>query len=156
MKVEHRKVKLENGRAKTLSDQVGVGGARWRLSFTTHVNIKVIIILITLFVSFEWSGKVLERQGLRGWRAEFKEWGSGAGTRTVSKKADAEKSWRKVKSLRCKTGTWGTRLERKGEMIGNNNLWIAAHAKAAGLVLVTNDEREFRRVRGLKVQNWAA
>jgi tRNA(fMet)-specific endonuclease VapC len=45
-------------------------------------------------------------------------------------------------------------LERKGQMIGNNDLWIAAHAKAAGLTLVTNNEREFRRVRGLKVQNW--
>ena len=45
-------------------------------------------------------------------------------------------------------------LERKGEMIGNNDLWIAAHAKAAGLTLVTNNEREFRRVRGLRVQNW--
>jgi tRNA(fMet)-specific endonuclease VapC len=45
-------------------------------------------------------------------------------------------------------------LERQGEMIGNNDLWIAAHAKAAGLTLVTNNEREFRRVRGLRVQNW--
>jgi tRNA(fMet)-specific endonuclease VapC len=47
-------------------------------------------------------------------------------------------------------------LEAKGEMIGNNDLWIAAHALAADLVLVTNDEKEFRRVRGLKMQNWAA
>ena len=46
-------------------------------------------------------------------------------------------------------------LEAKGEMIGNNDLWIAAHALAAGLTLFTNNEREFRRVRGLKVQNWA-
>ena len=46
-------------------------------------------------------------------------------------------------------------LESNGEMIGNNDLWIAAHALAAGLTLVTNNEREFRRVRGLKVQNWA-
>lgn len=46
-------------------------------------------------------------------------------------------------------------LESKGEMIGNNDLWIAAHAVAAGLTLVTNNEREFRRVRGLKVRNWA-
>ncbi len=46
-------------------------------------------------------------------------------------------------------------LESKGEMIGNNNLWIAAHALAMGLTLVTNNESEFRRVRGLKVQNWA-
>ena len=47
-------------------------------------------------------------------------------------------------------------LEKKGEMIGNNDLWIAAHAKAAGLTLVTNNEREFRRIQGLKVQNWVA
>jgi tRNA(fMet)-specific endonuclease VapC len=47
-------------------------------------------------------------------------------------------------------------LESKGEMIGNNDLWIAAHAVAAGLTLVTNNEKEFRRVRGLKMQNWAA
>lgn len=46
-------------------------------------------------------------------------------------------------------------LESKGEMIGNNDLWIAAHALAAGLTLVTNNEKEFRRVRGLKLQNWA-
>ena len=52
-------------------------------------------------------------------------------------------------------GIMRAELERKGEMIGNNDLWIAAHAKAAGLTLVTNNEREFRRVRGLKVQNWA-
>jgi predicted nucleic acid-binding protein len=47
-------------------------------------------------------------------------------------------------------------LESKGETIGGNDLWIAAHAKAAGLVLITNNEPEFKRVRGLKVQNWAA
>jgi len=45
-------------------------------------------------------------------------------------------------------------LEAKGETIGNNDLWIAAHAKAAGLTLVTNNEREFRRIQGLKIQNW--
>jgi tRNA(fMet)-specific endonuclease VapC len=45
-------------------------------------------------------------------------------------------------------------LEAKGEMIGNNDLWIAAHAKAAGLTLVTTNEREFQRVQGLKIQNW--
>jgi tRNA(fMet)-specific endonuclease VapC len=47
-------------------------------------------------------------------------------------------------------------LEAKGETIGNNDLWIAAHAKAMGLTLVTNNEREFRRVEGLKTQNWVA
>ena len=45
-------------------------------------------------------------------------------------------------------------LERKGQMIGNNDLWIAAHTMAAGLTLVTNNEREFRRVHGLKIDNW--
>jgi len=45
-------------------------------------------------------------------------------------------------------------LELAGETIGNNDLWIAAHAKAAGLTLVTNNEREFRRIPGLKIQNW--
>ena len=46
-------------------------------------------------------------------------------------------------------------LESKGKIIGGNDLWIAAHAKASGLVLVTNDKREFQRVPGLKLENWA-
>lgn len=46
-------------------------------------------------------------------------------------------------------------LETKGETIGGNDLWIAAHAKVEGLVLVTNNEREFKRVPGLRIQNWA-
>ncbi|MGD0271276.1 MAG: type II toxin-antitoxin system VapC family toxin [Candidatus Sulfotelmatobacter sp.] len=54
-----------------------------------------------------------------------------------------------------KYGAIRAELESKGEMIGNNDLWIAAHALAAKLTLVTNNEKEFRRVRGLKVQNWA-
>ena len=45
-------------------------------------------------------------------------------------------------------------LESKGKLIGNNDLWIAAHAKAADLTIVTNNEREFKRISGLKVQNW--
>jgi tRNA(fMet)-specific endonuclease VapC len=51
-------------------------------------------------------------------------------------------------------GTIRAELELNGEMIGNNDLWIAAHALAAGLILVTNNKKEFRRVRRLKVQNW--
>jgi tRNA(fMet)-specific endonuclease VapC len=47
-------------------------------------------------------------------------------------------------------------LERSGTPIGANDLWIAAHARAAGLTLVSNNEREFRRVPGLAVENWAA
>jgi tRNA(fMet)-specific endonuclease VapC len=45
-------------------------------------------------------------------------------------------------------------LEAKGKVIGNNNLWIAAHAIAAGLTLVMNNKKEFRRVRWLRIQNW--
>lgn len=45
-------------------------------------------------------------------------------------------------------------LEAEGTPIGANDLWIAAHARAAGLVLVTNNEREFRRVPGLEIENW--
>ena len=37
-------------------------------------------------------------------------------------------------------GTIRAELERKGEMIGNNDLWIAAHAKAAGLVSAELDD----------------
>ena len=47
-------------------------------------------------------------------------------------------------------------LELKGEIIGANDLWIAAHAKAADMILVTNNEREFERVAGLKIQNWTS
>jgi tRNA(fMet)-specific endonuclease VapC len=47
-------------------------------------------------------------------------------------------------------------LERQGRIIGGNDLWIAAHqAYAAGLTLVTNNEGEFRRVPGLRIENWA-
>ncbi|ATE61847.1 type II toxin-antitoxin system tRNA(fMet)-specific endonuclease VapC [Thauera sinica] len=47
-------------------------------------------------------------------------------------------------------------LQKGGQPIGNNDLWLAAHARAEGWTLVTNDEREFRRVEGLQVENWAA
>ncbi len=46
-------------------------------------------------------------------------------------------------------------LERSGTPIGINDLHIAAHARASGLTLVTNNEREFDRVPGLRLQNWA-
>ena len=45
-------------------------------------------------------------------------------------------------------------LEHKGQIVGNNDLWIAAHARAADLILVTNSEREFRRIHGLRIENW--
>ena len=46
------------------------------------------------------------------------------------------------------------RLERTGRPIGLNDLLIAAHAKALGVTLVTNNTREFHRVPGLTVEDW--
>jgi tRNA(fMet)-specific endonuclease VapC len=45
-------------------------------------------------------------------------------------------------------------LQRRGCPIGGNDLWIAAHARAAGWILVTNNGREFERVDGLQAENW--
>ena len=45
-------------------------------------------------------------------------------------------------------------LQKQGTPIGNNDLWIAAHARAEGLILVTNNVREFERVSDLKLENW--
>jgi hypothetical protein len=45
-------------------------------------------------------------------------------------------------------------LEWAGTPIGPNDLWIAAHALAEERVLVTGNEREFRRVAGLEVEDW--
>lgn len=47
-------------------------------------------------------------------------------------------------------------LERAGTPIGANDLLIAAHALALGRTLVTANEGEFRRVPGLRVENWLA
>jgi tRNA(fMet)-specific endonuclease VapC len=47
-----------------------------------------------------------------------------------------------------------TYLQRKGTPIGSNDLWIAAHALAENLTLVTNNEREFKRIPKLKIENW--
>ena len=46
-------------------------------------------------------------------------------------------------------------LGRLGTPIGANDLWIASHALAAGLILVSNNLREFDRVTGLTTENWA-
>jgi tRNA(fMet)-specific endonuclease VapC len=45
-------------------------------------------------------------------------------------------------------------LERLGTPIGPNDTWIAAHALAEDLTLITGNHREFRRVPGLRVENW--
>ena len=45
-------------------------------------------------------------------------------------------------------------LERKGTTIGVNDLHIAGHARSEGLTLVTNNLNEFKRVDGLRSENW--
>ncbi len=45
-------------------------------------------------------------------------------------------------------------LERKGTPIGVNDLHISGHARSEGLIIVTNNSREFERVQGLRVENW--
>lgn len=45
-------------------------------------------------------------------------------------------------------------LTSKGTPIGNNDLWIAAHARTLGATLVSNNTKEFVRVDGLKLENW--
>ena len=45
-------------------------------------------------------------------------------------------------------------LEKQGKTIGNNDLWIAAHALSEELILVTNNIKEFAKVPDLKVENW--
>ena len=52
-------------------------------------------------------------------------------------------------------GRLRTELERKGRPIGGYDLLIAAHALSLGLTLVTNNVREFARVEGLRIDNWA-
>lgn len=46
-------------------------------------------------------------------------------------------------------------LKSRGAMIGGNDLFIAAHARSLGLMLITNNIREFSRVRDLALENWA-
>jgi tRNA(fMet)-specific endonuclease VapC len=47
-----------------------------------------------------------------------------------------------------------SKLEKQGKPIGNNDLWIASHALAMKLTLVTNNVKEFSRVSKLKLENW--
>lgn len=51
-------------------------------------------------------------------------------------------------------GAVRAQLERAGTPIGNNDLWIAAHALDLGVTLISNNIREFERVPKLKLDNW--
>jgi tRNA(fMet)-specific endonuclease VapC len=47
-------------------------------------------------------------------------------------------------------------LGAKGTLIGGNDIMIAGHALASDCVLITNNKREFSRVKGLRFEDWAA
>jgi tRNA(fMet)-specific endonuclease VapC len=47
-----------------------------------------------------------------------------------------------------------SKLEKKGQIIGENDIHIAAHAISQGLTLVTNNLKEFKRVPNLALENW--
>jgi tRNA(fMet)-specific endonuclease VapC len=53
-------------------------------------------------------------------------------------------------------GSIRTSLEIMGQPIGVNDLHIAAHARSEGLVLVTNNVKEFAKVPALQIENWVA
>lgn len=52
-------------------------------------------------------------------------------------------------------GDLRTDLERRGQPIGTLDTMIAAHALSSNTILVTNNTREFERVPGLRLENWA-
>jgi len=60
--------------------------------------------------------------------------------------ADADRHYAEIRAA----------LEKKGTPIGANDMLIAAHARALGTMCVTANVTEFRRVPGLKVENWLA
>ncbi len=47
-----------------------------------------------------------------------------------------------------------THLETKGTLVGPMNTLLAAHALALDVTFVTNNKREFKRIKSLKVENW--
>jgi tRNA(fMet)-specific endonuclease VapC len=51
-------------------------------------------------------------------------------------------------------GALRARLEQAGQVIGGNDMLIAAQAIAFGLTVVTNNEREFSRIKELRCENW--
>jgi tRNA(fMet)-specific endonuclease VapC len=45
-------------------------------------------------------------------------------------------------------------LEKEGMCIGGNDIMIAAQAKRRGLIVITNNTKEYKRVVGLKIEDW--
>ena len=85
----------------------------------------------------------------------------------AEKSAFAEKNLAVVESLLARlalldydrhaarhTGQLRAELQKQGKPIGPYDQMIAGHARSLGLVLVTNNQREFDRVPGLRIENW--
>jgi tRNA(fMet)-specific endonuclease VapC len=51
-------------------------------------------------------------------------------------------------------GQMRTELERSGKPVGSHDMLIGAHARSEGLIVVTNNVREFGRMPGVRVENW--
>jgi tRNA(fMet)-specific endonuclease VapC len=51
-------------------------------------------------------------------------------------------------------GSIKAELARRGEMVADHDLWIAAHALVHAATLVTNNDRDFGRIAGLRIENW--
>lgn len=51
-------------------------------------------------------------------------------------------------------GNIKAQLTKQGKIIGENDIHIAAHARSEGLVLVSNNLKEFERIEGLRLENW--
>jgi len=47
-----------------------------------------------------------------------------------------------------------TDLKKRGAQLGAADLMIAAHARTMGAIVVTNNVKDFARVKGLEVENW--
>jgi tRNA(fMet)-specific endonuclease VapC len=59
-------------------------------------------------------------------------------------------------ALARRYGALRATLERAGNTIPHNDLWIAAHALAAGMTVVTADRNDFGRVPNLNIEDWTA
>lgn len=55
----------------------------------------------------------------------------------------------------CEYGKICAYLQKRGTPVGTMDMLIAGHAKAEGLILVTNNVREFERIPDLEIENWA-
>ena len=87
----------------------------------------------------------------------------------VEKSSRPEHNWRQVEDFTSRLdileygykaaahyGDIRADSEREGNTIGVNDLHISGHARSEGLTLVSNNLREFDRVKGLRMENWVS